>query len=124
MKEFIFPLRRSMNDLRDFIDFMPWPVFFALVLLLVYWVSRKVGVVVLALGALLFIGIFGLMDLASQTFSLMILSIILCVIFGIPLGIFMSASDTVDRAVKPILDIMRSCVASSCPTTSGRVDKT
>ena len=107
VKEFIFPLRRSMNDLRDFIDFMPWPVFFALVLLLVYWVSRKIGVVVLALGALLFIGIFGLMDLASQTFSLMILSIILCVVFGIPLGIFMSASDTVDRAVKPILDIMQ-----------------
>ena len=41
VKEFILPLRRSMNDLRDFIDFMPWPVFFALVLLLVFWVSRK-----------------------------------------------------------------------------------
>ena len=65
------------------------------------------SVVMLALAALLFIGIFGLMDLASQTFSLMILSIILCVVFGIPLGIFMSASDTVDRAVKPVLDIMQ-----------------
>ena len=27
--------------------------------------------------------------------------------FGIPLGIFMSASDAVDRAVKPVLDIMQ-----------------
>ena len=107
VKEFIFPLRRAMNDLRDFIDFMPWPVFFALVLLLVYWVSRKIGVVMLALAALAFIGVFGLMELASQTFSLMILSIILCVTFGIPLGIFMSASDAVDRAVKPILDLMQ-----------------
>ena len=34
VKEFILPLRRAMNDLRDFIDFMPWPIFFALVLLL------------------------------------------------------------------------------------------
>ena len=107
VKEFILPLRRAMNDLRDFIDFMPWPIFFALVLLLVFWVSRKAGVVLLALAALLFIGVFGLMELASQTFSLMILSIILCVAFGIPLGIFMSASDTVDRAVKPILDLMQ-----------------
>jgi len=107
VKEFILPLRRAMNDLRDFIDFMPWPIFFALVLLLVFWVSRKVGVVLLALAALLFIGVFGLMELASQTFSLMILSIILCVAFGIPLGIFMSASDEVDRAVKPILDLMQ-----------------
>ena len=107
VKEFILPLRRAMNDLRDFIDFMPWPIFFALVLLLVFWVSRKVGVVLLALAALLFIGVFGLMELASQTFSLMILSIILCVTFGIPLGIFMSASDAVDRAVKPILDLMQ-----------------
>ena len=107
VKEFILPLRRAMNDLRDFIDFMPWPIFFALVLLLVFWVSRKVGVVLLALAALLFIGVFGLMELASQTFSLMILSIILCVAFGIPLGIFMSASDAVDRAVKPILDLMQ-----------------
>jgi len=107
VKEFILPLRRAMNDLRDFIDFMPWPIFFALVLLLVFWVSRKLGVVLLALAALLFIGVFGLMELASQTFSLMILSIILCVAFGIPLGIFMSASDEVDRAVKPILDLMQ-----------------
>ena len=107
VKEFILPLRRAMNDLRDFIDFMPWPIFFALVLLLVFWVSRKMGVVLLALAALLFIGVFGLMELASQTFSLMILSIILCVLFGIPLGIFMSASDAVDRAVKPILDLMQ-----------------
>ncbi len=107
VKDFILPLRRAMNDLRDFIDFMPWPVFFALVLLLVYWVSRKIGVVMLALAALVFIGVFGLMELASQTFSLMILSIILCVVFGIPLGIFMSASDAVDRAVKPILDLMQ-----------------
>ncbi len=65
VKEFILPLRRAMNDLRDFIDFMPWPIFFALVLLLVFWVSRKVGVVLLALAALLFIGVFGLMELAS-----------------------------------------------------------
>ncbi len=107
VKEFILPLRRAMNDLRDFIDFMPWPIFFALVLLLVFWVSRKMGVVLLAFAALLFIGVFGLMELASQTFSLMILSIILCVLFGIPLGIFMSASDAVDRAVKPILDLMQ-----------------
>ena len=107
VKEFIQPLRVAMNDLRDFIDFMPWPIFFALVLALVFWVSRKWTVVLLALAALLFIGIFGLMELASQTFSLMVLSILLCVIFGIPLGIMMSASDVVDRSVKPILDIMQ-----------------
>ena len=107
VKEFIQPLRVAMNDLRDFIDFMPWPIFFALVLALVFWVSRKWTVVLLALAALLFIGIFGLMELASQTFSLMVLSILLCVVFGIPLGIMMSASDVVDRSVKPILDIMQ-----------------
>ena len=107
VKEFIQPLRVAMNDLRDFIDFMPWPIFFALVLALVFWVSRKWTVVLLALAALLFIGIFGLMELASQTFSLMVLSILLCVIFGIPLGIMMSASDVVNRSVKPILDIMQ-----------------
>ena len=107
VKEFIQPLRVAMNDLRDFIDFMPWPIFFALVLALVFWVSRKWTVVLLALAALLFIGIFGLMELASQTFSLMVLSILLCVIFGIPLGIMMSASDVVDRSIKPVLDIMQ-----------------
>ena len=83
------------------------PVFFALVLLLVYWVSRKIGVVMLALAALVFIGIFGLMELASPDLLADDPSIILCVVFGIPLGIFMSASDAVDRAVKPILDLMQ-----------------
>ena len=107
VKEFIGPMRAAMNDLRDFIDFMPWPIFFGLVLLLVFWVSRKWSIVVLALVALLYIGVFGLMELASQTFSLMVISIVLCCLVGIPIGVFMSASDAFERSIKPILDVMQ-----------------
>lgn len=107
VKEFIAPIRAAMNDLRDFMDFLPWPIFFGLVLLLVLWVSRKWSVVVLAFAALLYIGIFGLMELASQTFSLMVISIVMCCLVGIPLGIFMSASDAFERAIKPVLDVMQ-----------------
>ena len=51
--------------------------------------------------------VFNLMEPASQTLSLMVLSIVICVIIGIPLGILMSRSDAVEAAVKPVLDIMQ-----------------
>ena len=57
--------------------------------------------------ALSYIGFFNLMEPASQTLSLMVLSIVICVIIGIPLGILMSRSDAVEAAVKPVLDIMQ-----------------
>ena len=96
-----------MNDLRDFIDFLPWPIFFAIVLLGVWALARKWSVVILGAVALSYIGFFNLMEPASQTLSLMVLSIVICVIIGIPLGILMSRSDAVEAAVKPVLDIMQ-----------------
>lgn len=101
------PLINSMNDLRDFIDFLPWPIFFAIVLLGVWALARKWSVVILGAVALSYIGFFNLMEPASQTLSLMVLSIVICVIIGIPLGILMSRSDAVEAAVKPVLDIMQ-----------------
>lgn len=106
-REAIDPLRQAMNDLRDFIDFLPWPIFFALILLGVWLVSRKLWVVMLAAVALCFIGMFDYMELASQTISLMIISILICVSAGIPIGIAMSRSDSFEAVIKPVLDIMQ-----------------
>lgn len=107
MREGVQPLREAMNQLRDVIDFLPWPVFFLIILLGVWFISRKLWVVVLGAVALCYIGMFSLMALASQTISLMVISIFICCAAGIPIGIAMSRSDAVEASLKPVLDIMQ-----------------
>ena len=107
IKDLTEPLERSMNWIRDQLLAVPWPFFFLAILLIVWFASRSRGVLLLALAALLYIGFADLSVYAYQTMSLMVISIILCVSIGVPIGVAMSFSSVIERMIKPILDVMQ-----------------
>ena len=49
----------------------------------------------------------GMWDESMQTLALMGLSVLLCVVFGVTLGVMCSQSDRFDNFMKPILDTMQ-----------------
>ena len=49
----------------------------------------------------------GMWDESMQTLALMGLSVLLCVVFGVSLGVMCSQSDRFDNFMKPILDTMQ-----------------
>lgn len=62
----------------------------------------------LALSALMFmIGMFGLWPLAMETMAIIITSVVLALVLGIPVGILMAESDRVRAALTPVLDAMQ-----------------
>lgn len=114
-------VKRAMEPLIDAMDWItaqlssiPWIFLFPAIVGIVWLTSRNVGVTLLAVVAMFYLGWFGLTEpdlnaaaAAWETVALMIMSILLCVAVGVPLGIMMAFSDLIERTVKPILDVMQ-----------------
>ncbi|WP_201594710.1 glycine betaine ABC transporter substrate-binding protein [Psychrobacter vallis] len=84
----------------------PWLII-ALVTVLAWFGVRKVWFA-LACGAGLFlIGAFGLWGALVDTLALLIVSVLVTVVIGIPIGIAMSGSKLLRKIVTPILDVMQ-----------------
>jgi len=84
----------------------PWLII-ALVTVLAWFGVRKIWFA-LACGAGLFlIGAFGLWGALVDTLALLIVSVLVTVVIGIPIGIAMSGSKLLRQIVTPILDVMQ-----------------
>jgi len=84
----------------------PWLII-GLVTVLAWFGVRKIWFA-LACGAGLFlIGAFGLWGALIDTLALLVVSVLVTVVIGIPIGIAMSGSQLLRRIVTPILDVMQ-----------------
>ncbi|MDE0842803.1 MAG: ABC transporter permease subunit [Psychrobacter pacificensis] len=84
----------------------PWLII-ALVAVLAWFGVRKIWFA-LACGAGLFlIGAFGLWGALIDTLALLIVSVLVTVVIGIPIGIAMSGSQLLRKTVTPVLDVMQ-----------------
>ncbi|MGM0586209.1 MAG: ABC transporter permease [Pseudomonadota bacterium] len=85
----------------------PWWVVIPVLLLVVYLVTFSRGLVVFVgftIGLLAFIDHY---DYAMQTLSIIFVCAFICVLLGVPIGIAMSRSDTMQRGTIPILDMLQ-----------------
>ena len=60
---------------------------------------------------LVFIGAIGVWNEAMTTLSMVITSVVFCVLLGIPMGIWMAKSERVTRFLRPLLDAMQTTPA-------------
>lgn len=99
-------LRGLMNPLEDFMLWIPW---WSIIIITGYLAWRTAGLKFASL-AVIFIVLMcfvGLIDLASQTLAVTLTSTIICVVFGLPLGIAAASSDRLDSFLRPMLDMMQ-----------------
>jgi len=101
-----------------FVDFLvfitssiPAIIFILLLSILTYFVSRKIGLTVLTLVGLLFIWNIGYWEQTLNTLALVLTSVIISIIIGIPLGIIASQNDGFSKFITPILDFMQTMPA-------------
>ena len=85
----------------------PWWLVLACITALAYLASRSwklcLGVVI----SFLLIGYFGMWEDTMRTMSIIIVSTLLALLLGIPVGIMMSRSDRTQMIVTPLLDVMQ-----------------
>ena len=113
---------RSWGDLIEsffnpFLDFLiwtenllvsaPWWLTLVVITAIVYLMTRQrlhTGAVVLVLGV---IGFFGMWDDAMRTLSFILVCTLICILFGIPIGVLMARHSRVRATVTPVLDVMQ-----------------
>ena len=113
---------RSWGDLIEsffnpFLDFLiwtenllvsaPWWLTLVIITAIVYLMTRQrlhTGAVVVVLGV---IGFFGMWDDAMRTLSFILVCTLICILFGIPIGVLMARHGRVRATVTPVLDVMQ-----------------
>ncbi|MCF8020244.1 L-proline betaine and betonicine ABC transporter (permease) [Petrocella atlantisensis] len=94
------------NGIEFTLNIIPW---WLMVIALFYagykLYSLKMGIALSVM--LLSIGFFGLWDMMLYTLAIVIISVLVSLVMGLPLGIFMAKSDRTKRIVMPILDAMQ-----------------
>lgn len=84
----------------------PWLII-ALVSILAWLGVRKIWFALACDAGLFLIGAFGLWGALIDTLALLIVSVLVTVVIGIPIGIAMSGSTVLRKIITPILDVMQ-----------------
>ena len=92
--------------LEDFLIDSPW-LLVASIIFLPCLIAGGLRLGLYSLFVIYFWGAVGMWDESLQTVALMGLSVLLCVFFGVILGVLCSQSDRFDGFMKPILDTMQ-----------------
>jgi glycine betaine/proline transport system permease protein len=85
---------------------MPWPAVTLLVSLLA-WRTGGVPSAVFAVVILGFLGFFGYWEKSISTMSLVMASVLICIVFGVPIGILCAKYPRMNRIANPVMDMMQ-----------------
>jgi glycine betaine/proline transport system permease protein len=88
----------------------PWPVIM-LVICTLAWQLAGPRIAVFTAAALAYLAFFGFWELSMQTVALLGAASILCIVIGIPLGIWFARSRTAFNIAQPVLDFMQTMPA-------------
>ena len=84
----------------------PWLII-ALVAALAWVGTRKLWFAIACAAGLFLIGAFGLWNPLIETLALLIVSVLITIVIGIPIGIGMASSRGLRRIITPVLDVMQ-----------------
>ncbi|NEJ80053.1 ABC transporter permease subunit [Rhizobium leguminosarum] len=101
------PLQHFLIAADRFMTHTPWPIITAIILVIAWFASRSLKVVLGCLVTLLLIGYFDMWDDTMRTVSMIFVCTVLSIAIGIPMGILMARSDRLQRIINPILDVMQ-----------------
>lgn len=102
-----FMLVAILLPVEKLMEAIPPVLFMALVAVLSWHASRKWLTAMLYVICLYAIGAVGLWDKLMQTFALVLVSTVIAIIIGVPVGIVAASSRLLRRVLTPILDVMQ-----------------
>ena len=88
----------------------PWPVLMT-VICVIAWRAAGPRVAIFTAAALAYIALLGYWEIAMETVALVGAAVFLCVVLGIPLGIWFGKSERAHKFAEPVLDLMQTLPA-------------
>jgi glycine betaine/proline transport system permease protein len=107
IESFFDPLLFFLVWLEKLLLNAPWPIIILVIGILAWFGSRSWKLVVGSSIAFMLIGYFGMWNDCMATVAIITVCTIICIAVGIPIGVVMSKSDRVERAIVPVLDMMQ-----------------
>ena len=107
IESFFDPLLFFLVWLEKLLLNAPWPIIILVIGILAWFGSRSWKLVVGSSIAFMLIGYFGMWNDCMATVAIITVCTIICISVGIPIGVVMSKSDRVERAIVPVLDMMQ-----------------
>ena len=95
-----------LGKLRDLLVWIPWPIMMALVFI-IGWKVASIKIATMSVIGLIILALVNLWDPTMVTVAIMIVSVFLSIVVGIPVGILAARSDKVDTGIRPVLDTMQ-----------------
>lgn len=103
-------LKSMIISLQDFLVFLP-PALLIILFALLSWKFANKKVALFAIIGMYLIYNVGLWDATMQTLAMVIGSVVLCIVIGVPLGILSAKKEAAHRIISPILDFMQTLPA-------------
>lgn len=103
-------LETVILGIRDFLINLPAELTIIIVALIAWRLAGK-KIAIFSILGLFFIYNIQLWDQTMQTMAMVITSVSLCIVLGIPLGILSAKSNTANRIIAPVLDFMQTLPA-------------
>lgn len=107
IENFFLPLQWFLIQAEKIMIGTPWPVVLIAVAAITWFASRSFRILLVTVVTLLLIGYLGMWEDTMRTVSMIVVSTILAILVGIPIGIAMARSKHVEGVVNPILDVMQ-----------------
>jgi len=107
IENFFDPLLFFLVWLEKLLITTPWPIIILVICILAWFGSRSWKLVVGSAIAFILIGYFGMWNDCMATVAIISVCTIICIAVGIPIGVVMSKSDRVQKAIIPVLDMMQ-----------------
>jgi glycine betaine/proline transport system permease protein len=100
-------VKYALDPLRSLLLGLPWWMVCGGAAFAAWAASRSLALSIVSFLCIGAIGVLGMWDIAMDTLSQVIVAVVLCVAIAIPVGIWSSQSDRVQRALRPVLDVMQ-----------------
>ncbi|MFO7752951.1 MAG: proline/glycine betaine ABC transporter permease [Desulfobacteraceae bacterium] len=105
-----WPVEVMLNGIDGFLQWVPG-IIVILVIAAFAWKVASWKIALFSFISLMFIGFLGLWPATMTTLAMVISAVVVCIVIGVPLGIFSSRSDNFEASIRPVLDIMQTTPA-------------
>jgi glycine betaine/proline transport system permease protein len=98
---------RLVTPLRELLsEDLAWPALLALTAA-AGWRLGGIRLAATVTAALAAIGLLGMWELSMDTLAQVLVALLLCVLIGVPVGVWAARSSTVERVLRPVLDFLQ-----------------
>ena len=105
--ELLSPIHWFLIHFEKLLIATPWYIFLGLISLLLWKATQNWKLILGFLISFILIGLIGMWDDTMRTLAIVLVSTLVCIVIGIPIGIIMAKNNLAHRIILPILDLMQ-----------------